>query len=389
MRRTYRALISVSMILLGIAACIVEKTPPVENQPIEATRTKTPPPSATVYVDPIPIEELWNLEWLLNAVFESVSGDEEEAVGAYTLLLREDGTFTFKADCNVGDGTYIVEASSISFEIRDESTNVCEPGSLSDQYITWLETVDSFGLHDGYLVLRLVEGQGEMWYANMGIPAPTPTPTSTSTPEGTVTPTVGVEETPTTSNEAPPPPAEVIFSDDFSVNQYWYTGSGSFGEFKFVSGTYQITNNVQFANLWSVRSIEREDIGQQIEVVRLDGEVGGYYGLMCRVNNDVDNYYAFTIGSDGTYGIGSMENGKFRFLERVEDTDGIIKTDPGELNLLRGDCIGDRLILYINGKLMMELIDATHSFGEVGVLTGTWGDPGLVVRFDNYSAHKP
>jgi hypothetical protein len=114
MQRPCLALVSISMILLGIPACIVEETPTIEIQPKEVTRTQTPPPSATVYVDPIPIEELWNLEWLLNAVFESLSGDEEEAVGAYTLLLREEATFTFKADCNVGDGTYIVEASSIS-----------------------------------------------------------------------------------------------------------------------------------------------------------------------------------------------------------------------------------------------------------------------------------
>ena len=389
MRRTYRALICGSMILLGIAACIVEEPPTVDNQPIEATRTKTPPPSATVYVDPIPIEELWNLEWLLNAVFESVSGDEEEAVGAYTLLLREEATFTFKADCNVGDGTYIVEASSISFEVRDESTDVCEPGSLSDQYITWLETVDSFGLHDGDLVLRLAEGQGEMWYANMGIPAPTPTPTSTSTPEGIVTPTVGVEETPTTSTDAPPPPSEVLFSDDFSVNQYWYTGSGRFGEFRFVGGAYEITNDVLFANLWSVRSIEREDIGQEVDLKLQAGQGDGYYGVMCRVNNDVDNYYAFTIGGDGFYGIGIMEAGVIRFLDQGMDSGDVIDTTPLAINKLRGDCIGDSLTLYVNDHLLLEVENRTHTTGEVGLVNGTRGEPGQAVRYDNYEAFVP
>lgn len=389
MRRRYLVLLTFLIISLSLPACTVEATPTAEIQQQEATSTLTPPPSATVYVDPIPIEDIQEYLWLLNTVIEKELGGEEKAVGEYNLRLLDDGTFTFRADCNDGTGSYQIDGSIMSLDISPLTLAACEQGSFSEQYITWLESVSSFGSLEGDLILRLEEGQGEMWYTNMGVPTPTPTPTITSTPEGTVTPTIGTEETPTPSIKAPPPSTEIIFSDDFSINRGWHTGSSRFGEFKFVSGTYQITNDVLNANLWSVRSIESEDIGQQIEVVRLNGSAGGYYGVMCRVNHEVDNYYAFTISSDGTYGIGTMENGVFRFLENNEDTDGVVNTDPGTLNTIRGDCIGDRLALYVNGQLIIDLIDATHGYGEVGLMTGTWGDPGLVVRFDNYEVFQP
>jgi heat shock protein HslJ len=389
MQRTCLALVCIPSLMLSLASCTVEPTPAAEIQPIEATPSTTPPPSATVPLDMVTIEEILDVQWLLNTVIESVPGGKDEAFGEYNLLFMGDDTFTFRADCNHGAGSYRVDGSSMSLEIDPLTLGVCEPGSFSEQYVTWLGSISSYGLREGELVLRLAEGQGEMWYSNMGVPEPTRTPTPTSSPEGTVTPIVTTEETPTPIVDAPPQPAEIIYSDDFSVNQYWYTGSGSFGEFRFVGGAYEIANDVLFANLWSVRSIEREDIGQEVDLKLQSGQGDGFYGVMCRVNNDVDSYYAFTIGGDGFYGIGIMEAGEFRFLDQGVDSGEVIDMTPLAINKLRGDCIGDALTLYVNDQLILEVTERTHTSGEIGLVNGTSGELGQVVRFDNYSAFQP
>jgi hypothetical protein len=58
-------------------------------------------------------------------------------------------------------------------------------------------------------------------------------------------------------------------------------------------------------------------------------------------------------------------------------------------NHLRADCIGDKLILSVNGQELQSVIDNDLDHGDVGILAGTLQDPENVVLFDNFQAINP
>ena len=67
---------------------------------------------------------------------------------------------------------------------------------------------------------------------------------------------------------------------------------------------------------------------------------------------------------------------------------GKIKTGAA-VNHLRADCNGDTLTFYINGFKIAEARDSTLTHGDVGLLAGTFDQPGVDVIFDNFVVMKP
>ncbi len=72
---------------------------------------------------------------------------------AYTLLLNDNDTFFFVADCNQGNGTYTLSGDQISLETGQMTLVACPEGSLSNDYLNHLTSVASFALVDGSLHL--------------------------------------------------------------------------------------------------------------------------------------------------------------------------------------------------------------------------------------------
>ena len=104
----------------------------------------------------------------------------------------------------------------------------------------------------------------------------------------------------------------------------------------------------------------------------------------------MDNFYVFYASSDGYYGIAKVVAGDQDLLgaENLEFTDAIIQAD-GALNVLRADCVGSTLSLYINGTLIFETQDSTFASGDVGLLAGTFDIAGTDILFDNFIVSQP
>jgi hypothetical protein len=95
------------------------------------------------------------------------------------------------------------------------------------------------------------------------------------------------------------------------------------------------------------------------------------------------------ISSDGFYGVGIYKGGQAVLLGQSEmQVDSNIKTGLA-VNHLRADCSGDTLTFYVNGFQVTSLQDATLKSGDVGLLAGTFAQPGVDVIFDNFVALKP
>ena len=65
-----------------------------------------------------------------------------------------------------------------------------------------------------------------------------------------------------------------------------------------------------------------------------------------------------------------------------------IKTGA-DVNNLRADCNGDTLAFYVNGFKLAEVQDSTLTHGDLGLLAGTFDQPGVDIVFDNFVVLKP
>jgi hypothetical protein len=199
-------------------------------------------------------------------------------------------------------------------------------------------------------------------------------------------------ETPTAPPGTPStavPLGERIFFDDFSGSQIWYVNQDENSAFEFVDGGYQITNNLIGAQFWSVLEMPPADVIQEVEARRKTGPPTGFFGVVCRHQEDGQNYYALVIGSDGFYGIAIMEEGSFGYLIQGFDEKNIINRQDGAFNRVRGECVDDRLSLYANDRFLAEARNDTFETGTLGLLNGTKAEPGLVALFDNYGIYRP
>jgi heat shock protein HslJ len=77
--------------------------------------------------------------------------------GKYTLLLKQDGTYEAKADCNNTSGSYTIEGSKLTLVPGPSTMAMCPPGSLSEEYLRMLGIVESYSTAGGQFILTLKE----------------------------------------------------------------------------------------------------------------------------------------------------------------------------------------------------------------------------------------
>lgn len=135
------------------AAAVVETS---ASEPVTPTVTQP----AQTPVDPAAvIGATW--EWV--GFTDPVNGTQEIATPErYTLRLLPSGTARIQADCNRGAGKYTVDGSSIDLEVTTLTRAVCPPGSLSTDYVKYLNAAAVWFMLDGDLYFDLFADSGTM-----------------------------------------------------------------------------------------------------------------------------------------------------------------------------------------------------------------------------------
>ena len=184
------------------------------------------------------------------------------------------------------------------------------------------------------------------------------------------------------------PAGATLFKDDFSSpTSGWDRTKYTEGIMDYDGGGYRILVNALQANFWSSPHKDFSDVRIEVDAGKLAGPDENRIGLICR--SDGKSYYFFLVSSDGYYGLGIFQNGKADLLGQSEMTSsGNIHTGEA-INHLRADCKGNDLSFYVNGFQLADVHDATLTHGDVGLLAGTFGQPGADIVFDNFVALKP
>ena len=152
-------------------------------------------------------------------------------------------------------------------------------------------------------------------------------------------------------------------------------------------GAYRMLVTGQDLNLWSTPHEDFTDVRVEVDAGKLGGPNENRIGLICRSAGQT--YYFFIISSDGYYGLGIFNNGQARLLGQDQMQPSAAIHAGLAINHLRLDCSGDALTVFANGLQLAQAHDPTLKHGDVGLLAGTFKQPGADVVFDNFVVFQP
>ncbi|NOH04248.1 MAG: hypothetical protein HND47_20870 [Chloroflexi bacterium] len=184
------------------------------------------------------------------------------------------------------------------------------------------------------------------------------------------------------------PSGTVLFQDDFAQpTTGWDRFMVSEGIMDYDSGGYRILVNDLETNFWATPRRNFQDVRIEVDTGKLAGPDENRIGVICRYGGA--NYYFFIITSDGFFGVGLFKDGAAALLGQSELLSSSNINKGLAVNHLRADCVGDTLTFYINGFRAAQVKDAALTSGDVGMLAGTFGTPGVDIVFDNFVVLQP
>lgn len=189
--------------------------------------------------------------------------------------------------------------------------------------------------------------------------------------------------------EYPDFPGALLFQDGFSdPSSGWDRVRSLEGMTDYEGERYRIVVNASNADYWSNPGLYFEDVLIEVNATKNAGPDDNDFGILCRYQ-DTENFYFLIISSDGYYGIGIVADGHQKLLEppQMYHSEAIF---PGNAsNHIQAVCQGSRLALSVNGEFIAEAFDSTFSDGDIGLIVGSFDEPGVDILFDNLSVKIP
>ncbi len=181
----------------------------------------------------------------------------------------------------------------------------------------------------------------------------------------------------------------LLFQDGFEdPRSGWDRVRTDSGITDYENGRYRIAVEESNADYWANPGLHFTDVVVEVEATKIRGPDDNDFGILCRYQ-DIENFYFLIISSDGYYGVGKVVNGKQSLLEppQMYFSEAILIGD--QANRLRAECSGSRLALSVNDRLIAEAEDASFQEGDVGLIVGSFDEPGVEIVFDNFLVTVP
>lgn len=183
---------------------------------------------------------------------------------------------------------------------------------------------------------------------------------------------------------------KALFSDDFSdPSSGWDRVVDDEGINDYTDGGYRIFVNKPNWYFWSNPNLQFTDVVIDVDARKLAGPDENDFGVICRYKNE-QNFYFFTVGNDGFYGVSKVINGEESLIgmDRMQFNDTAIKLGS-DSNHLTAECVGNRLTLTVNGTVLADVTDSDLTSGDVGLIAGSYDAPGVDILFDNFVVTRP
>jgi len=184
-----------------------------------------------------------------------------------------------------------------------------------------------------------------------------------------------------------PVAGDVVFSDDFSVDQ-WGTGTDADSAVEYLN---EALNFIVFKDnffVWSTPDDEvYENIHMEVTVINNGTDATTAFGLMCN-KAVVNDFYYLAITPSGQYAIAKAVTAQTDvFLTNNDewaDSDLIaINADSYRVSV---DCGNGALTLYVDGQEIASVNDSSYTNGRVAVFAWSGEEVGITtdVSFDDF-----
>lgn len=178
-----------------------------------------------------------------------------------------------------------------------------------------------------------------------------------------------------------------LFSDDFSdPTTGWYSNGDPASPTYYDNGGYRVVMTQANGAVWAMPGRLFTDIRIEVTASKQGGDDDNFFGVMCRVQGTTDSasFYVLMISSDGYFGIGKRVNGGALELVDQEKMLFSSKITRGDAtNKITAICDGNRLSLYVNDELLVEVNDDDLANGQIGLMAGTFDVSGTNILFDD------
>lgn len=193
-----------------------------------------------------------------------------------------------------------------------------------------------------------------------------------------------------TGDSVPTVGERLLYQDDFRDPaggwEAWDDG-GTSG--KYFDGGYRLAVRLENYMAWSHPADIKEfkDFAIEVDARQVEGSLDSTFGPIVRVQDEDDRYYWFEISGDGYYSVELKEEGQWVLLQEWQASSAI-KQGLDATNRIRVICYGDRFSFYVNGTHLTDVTDDTLRAGIIGLATGAYTEPPVVVDFDNLSVYE-
>jgi hypothetical protein len=193
-----------------------------------------------------------------------------------------------------------------------------------------------------------------------------------------------------------PPPAGVLFQDDFAnPTSGWDKHTGADVTTDYDNKQYLIAVEQPSVDVWAQPGLDLTDVAVQVQAQYSAGPVNNEYGLICRYQRGGDgknSFYFFFISSDGYYALGKVSKDVRKILSPAQGSPQpttAIKPQTDAVNEISATCQGSHLALTVNGTQVGEFTDTELKRGDIGLIAGTYDEGGVKIHFDNLVARQP
>lgn len=175
----------------------------------------------------------------------------------------------------------------------------------------------------------------------------------------------------------------LLLEEPFTQLQSWENYTGETGFARVQDEGYRITQSESGEPMWGQNETVHSNVLIELQTEQLSAEINNGYGIMCRANpeNNGEGYYGL-ISGDGFHRILVVDEAGFRELTEWRSTPIIAQGQAR--NHIAMLCYEDRIALFANSELLIEVRDDTFTQGVAGLAAFTYEeDASIDVRYDN------
>ncbi len=181
----------------------------------------------------------------------------------------------------------------------------------------------------------------------------------------------------------------MLLEDDFSeTGSGWDRFEAEIGSTNYENEAYHIIVNEPLTDLFANPGGSYKDAIIEVQAARQSGPINNSYGVICRYQ-DEKNFYAALISSDGYAGIFEVNDGRYRLMGHEEMIPVAAILGGTTPNLIHFECLGNALALAVNGSPVDAQQDKSFGGGDIGLIAGTFDEPGVHIAFDNLRVWQP